>query len=174
VGHVCIVDLPDGRRCPVDVDGDVAASLVTASGLRIDDPWIGAVVTALAREPRWIAGYYGIADQRRSELTVRRGGAEMFHASPTVNRSSILEHGLDWTRMSGRSIAGSRSPEAPAVFLNDDRWGADWFARMGQEDGLEVDIWAVDASDDWIESGPDGWWMRFQRVSPNRLRLVQA
>jgi hypothetical protein len=177
MGRCLRIELPDGGWADVDVDEGIASTLAAAAGVAPDDPWVEAVVAALEREPRWRSSYGTLS--LRAELTVQLGAADMFHVSSRKNRASIEAHGLDWNRMGDApGIAGSRRPEAPAIFLNDDRWNADWFVTMGTTDSfgrthVAVDIWAVDATGIWIENGPDGWWMAFQPLEPDRVRLVE-
>ena len=67
---------------------------------------------ALTRERTWTRG------GRRSMLVVKEASGEMFHATATENRQSILRHGLDWRQMGTvPGIAGSREPELPSRLL---------------------------------------------------------
>jgi hypothetical protein len=66
-------------------------------------------------------------------------------------------------------IAGSPTPELPAIFLNDDGWDADFFVGMAR---VPVDVWAVRVDGLWLESGPDGWRLVAAPIEPERIRLV--
>ena len=105
-------------------------------------------------------------------LVVKEASGEMFHATATENRQSILRHGLDWRQMGTvPGIAGSREPELPAVFLCESREEIDFFTGMSR---LPADIWAVRVDGLWVESGPDGWIILPEPVPPERLRLLQG
>ncbi len=182
--HECVVALPDddqwiefeefdpgstvcGARCQGAGPhgfGSAAQALAAASGRAADDRWVTAVCAALARERTWRRR------GRRSMLVVKQASGEMFHATATENRPSILRHGLDWRQMgTAPGIAGSREPELPAVFLCESRDEIDFFARMSR---LPVDLWAVRVDGLWVESGPDGWMISPEPVPPERLRLL--
>ena len=174
----CLLELPEGVIVEVLGDEPLVATVAGASGRDVDDPWVRAVALVLEREPSWLNGSTPSDSSR--VLQVRPGQGEMFHASSTQNRQSIEAHGLDWRRMgTALGIAGSRRPEAPAVFLNESWDEAAWFARMGREGGRaalhhDVDIWGAIVDEIWIATGPDGWWMTFAPVSADRVRLVSA
>jgi hypothetical protein len=135
--------------------------IATASGRDVNDPWVTAVCAALARERKW--------PYRRWRLAVQSIEGELLHVTAAVNRESIFEHGLDWRQMGAAAgIAGSATPELPAVFLDND---AGFFVRMAR---VPVDVWAVRVDGLWIESGPDGWLLSPEPIGPERLRLVTA
>jgi len=70
-----------------------------------------------------------------------------FHVTSSLNRASITRHGLDWERMGlAPGIAGSKSPEAPGVFMCVDEGDADWFVFINNTGG-PVDVWAVEGID---------------------------
>jgi hypothetical protein len=142
--------------------GSAGQALAAASGLAIDDPWIAAVGAALARERTWTG------TRRRPVLLVKEASGEMFHATATQNRQSILRDGLDWEQMrTAPGIAGSREPELPAVFLCESREETGFFTGMSRP---PADIWAVTVDGLWVESGPDGWIILPEPVPPERLR----
>jgi hypothetical protein len=101
---------------------------------------------------------------------VKQASGEMFHVTATLNRQSILRHGLDWRQMGAPGIAGSREPELPAVFLCESRDDAGFFTGMSR---LPADLWAVRIDGLWVETGPDGWMILPEPVPPERLRLLQ-
>ena len=183
--HECVIQLPGRERLiefeELDLSGAVCGArcqgtgtygfgsadqaLAVAGGLAVDDRWIAAVGAALARERTWTGS------GRRTVLLVKEATGEMFHATATENRQSILRHGLDWRQMgTAPGIAGSREPELPAVFLCESREEIGFFTGMSR---LPVDIWAVRVDGLWVESGPDGWIILPEPVPPERLRLVK-
>jgi hypothetical protein len=113
-----------------------------------------------------------------------------FHVTSTRNRESILQHGLDWTRMLDQpGIAGSQTAEGPCVFLAEDMEMAEWFVSMSRSHHRSVDIWEVTLSDDldlpddldkWRDApavGPyreiDGFLCTTEAIPPDRVRLVR-
>lgn len=181
--HSCFIDVPGGGSidfeewesgavCGARATGGGAIAFGTAadviartSGRSASDPWVAAVVAALAHERTWRS--LG----RRSILDVRTGSGEMFHVAAASNRDSILEHGLDWRRMRGHGVAGSRGPELDAIFLCESVDEADFFLSMAR---APSDIWAVCVDELVIENGPDGWWIVTQPVPPERLRIARS
>lgn len=97
-----------------------------------------------------------------------------FHVSSVLNRASIAEHGLDWSRMGAApGIAGSRAPEQEGCFLGNE-WEADFFIRINNTGG-PVDLWQVDgvADDDLVES-PEGFSYLPRRIPSGRLTLLRT
>jgi hypothetical protein len=85
----------------------------------------------------------------------------MLHVSSSRNRLSILEHGLDWSRMGEtRGIAGSNRPGEEGCFPCRDRDEADWFVAMNNTGG-PVDIWAIDNVDasELVDAGSGYFYM---------------
>jgi hypothetical protein len=153
-----------------DAIGALAEVLPAAVGSGGNADWIAAVIAAIDRE-------LAMGRPQRSELLVTRATGTWFHATFTVNRESIMRHGLDWRRMTGPGIAGSTEAEWPGVFLCSDLEDAHWFAGMGRR-GL-VDIWAVELDGVWLEGDPgsnggggDNWMICPEPISPRRVRLV--
>jgi hypothetical protein len=113
----------------------------------------------------------------------------VFHVTSTRNRESILQHGLDWTRMVDQpGIAGSESAEGACVFLAEDMEVAEWFVSISRSNHKSVDIWEVTLPDDldlpddlekWGDApvGPyreiDGFLCTTQPIPPDRMRLVR-
>lgn len=135
-----------------------------------DPQWRDVVLRAVAGDREAGAGRVG--------LVVNRGAGTRFHASRATNRDSIAEHGLDWRRMAGPGVAGSRRPEWPGVFLVDGLEGAQWFADMADGD---ADIWQVAVDGLWLISDPnasggldDGWAIAPDPIAPERLKLLRA
>lgn len=95
--------------------------------------------------------------------------------SSVLNRESIAEHGLDWTRMDfARGIAGSGSPEQDGIFLCQHEEDVEYFVRMNNTDG-PVDVWSVEGVDDLelLDNG-NGYFYFPDVISPDRLTLVYA
>jgi hypothetical protein len=109
------------------------------------------------------------------------GVATFYHVTPSANRDSISQRGLDW-HYGGGGIAGSLIPEQLGVFLARDLPEADWFVRMGARRFAALDIWQVTLEEDH-EGNPlngaalarefDGYlcWMR--AIPPSQLRLLK-
>jgi hypothetical protein len=150
------------QRAEAHCFGSAETVIAATSGRARTDAWVEAVCAALAREREW--------PMRRTRLAVESLKGQLFHVTATANRESIRLHGLDW-RLMGKSpgIAGSPTPELPAIFLCDDRWDADFYIRMAR---VPVDIWTVRADGLWLESGPDGWRLVAAPIEPERVRLV--
>jgi hypothetical protein len=102
-----------------------------------------------------------------------------WHVSPSLNRDSITEHGLDWTGMtittgiaSGPVPGRSFAPELDAVFLCESLDEVEFFVGFGQH--ALVDVWEVDGRDLAIVPAPDGWVMCRASIGPERLQLLHA
>jgi hypothetical protein len=110
-------------------------------------------------------------------------GVVLYHVSATVNRESILRHGLDWRRMSAAAgVAGNDVPECDGVFLARDIDETEWFVRMAGRHGAGVDVWEVsldldfDVQDEPPPGGPlvqtvEGFLCHLAPIAPERLRL---
>jgi hypothetical protein len=95
----------------------------------------------------------------------------LYHVSASVNRDSILSHGLDPARMGAAlGIAGSPTAEAEGAFLARGLAEAHWFASFGAV--TPVDVWSVDVCGLRIEVGDEGYLLCRARIPPSRLRLV--
>lgn len=142
--------------------GSAEAVIAATSGRARTDAWVRAMCAALARERQW--------PLRRTRLAVESLNGQLFHVTATANRESIRRHGLDW-RLMGEApgIAGSPTPELPAIFLCDDREDADFFVHMAR---VPVDIWTIRVDGLWLESGPDGWRLVAAPIEPERVGLV--
>ena len=93
--------------------------------------------------------------------------------SASVNRESILAHGLDSRRMRGAlGIAGSRSAEAEGAFLARGLAEAHWFASFGAV--TPVDVWSVDVSGLRVEVHDEGFLLCRTPIPPHRLRLLET
>ncbi|MER5501987.1 transposase family protein [Streptomyces sp. NPDC002561] len=76
--------------------------------------------------------------------------SNLFHVSSVLNRQSIAQHGLDWTRMgAARGIAGSRRPEVEGIFVCRGEEEAGFFLQINNTGG-PVDIWSVDGIDEGL------------------------
>lgn len=95
-----------------------------------------------------------------------------FHVTSSLNRASIIEHGLDWDRMGvSPGIAGSLQPEVAGIFLCLDEFEADWFVRMNNTGG-SIDVWSVEGVDmsSLIDNGSGHSYLR-ERIPVSRLKL---
>jgi hypothetical protein len=151
--------------------GALGTTLQRAAGDLADPEWLTTVMATIDRDRH---------GRRRSMLLARRGVGTWYHTTFAENRSSILAHGLDWTRMTGTGIAGSRAPETDGIFLCSDLDFAEWFAQMGQRRGRAVDIWAVTLDGLWLIGDPgaggggdDCWMICRQRIVPAHLKLLR-
>ena len=99
-----------------------------------------------------------------------------WHVSPSVNRDSIQQHGLDWRRMGATGgIANEPNMPAPSpevecvwlcVSLDDARWFRDLTSHTA------VDVWEVDVSGLPVEYPDDSWPFVRVPISRARVRLV--
>ncbi|MCS0605011.1 hypothetical protein NX794_27940 [Streptomyces sp. LP11] len=98
-----------------------------------------------------------------------------FHVSSVLNRRSIAQHGLDWTRMGAApGIAGSRRSEVEGVFVCPSEEAADFFLQINNTGG-PVDLWSVDGIDEGLllDSG-NGFFYLPSRIPAARVRLVRS
>lgn len=158
---------PGGERI-----GRLEPTVSGAAGDSVDPAWLAVVTSTIARDR---IGPY------RSMLSVKRGQGTWFHASFCENRESIARHGLDWTRMTQRGIAGSTEPETDGVFLCADLESAEGFVMMGRRHGGSVDIWAATLDGEWLIADPsasggidDFWMICGEPIPPTRLTLFRA
>ena len=101
--------------------------------------------------------------------------SHFFHISSVLNRRSIAQHGLDWTRMgAARGIAGSRRPEAEGIFVCRGEEETDFFFRLNNTGG-PVDLWSVDGIDEvlLLDNG-NGFAYLPDRIPAARVRLVRS
>lgn len=152
--------------------GGLAAALASAAEATADRAWLEAVAGVIAADS---------VGQRRSGLVVRQAQGVWFHATFVENRASILAHGLDWSRFAGSGIAGSRAPERAGIFLCSDIESAEFFVRMGQRRGRDVDVWAAALDGQWLISDPsssggldDGWMVCLDPIPARALDLRLA
>lgn len=103
---------------------------------------------------------------------------EYFHVTSSLNRASIEEHGLDWTRMSlAHGVAGVFiRPEEEGIFLCENEDEAEWFAQMaigGRH--AAVDVWAVSLPEDAEFIEVDSGYAYFPNKIPrSAIRLVRS
>lgn len=185
-GHVtgrsqAVLELPDGRCAFVEqlavdawggerwddgvaVFGALAEVVAGVAADGADDDWVRGAVTAVEQ----------VTPRDRTTggaVALRLATDPLLHVSASVNRGSIERYGLDWRRMGAApGIAGSRRPEAEAIFLGDDAFEVDFFTSMAR---TVTDVWSVDVSGWWLRSGPAGWWLALQPVPPERVSLVR-
>ena len=152
-----------------DAIGGLREVLTVAGVAEVDQAWLTAVSDAIERE---------LGSTRRSALLVKRVTGTWFHATFAGNRASILQHGLDYRRMTGPGIAGSPAAEAAGVFLVGDLEGARWFARMGRRG--PVDIWAAQLVEAWLVGDPgaggggdESWMICPEPIESRRLTLIE-
>jgi hypothetical protein len=119
-----------------------------------------------------------VADDRQDAGGVEAPFGELtaaWHVTSSVNRGSILEHGLDWRRMGGTGGVASgvvcRGPEMEAVFLCEGVGDAEFFLGFGTHPRL--DVWKVDVTGLMLEPGPDGWVIHRRPIAAHRLQLVR-
>ncbi|MER5469838.1 hypothetical protein [Streptomyces sp. NPDC002685] len=101
--------------------------------------------------------------------------SNLFHVSSVLNRRSIAQHGLDWTRMGAApGIAGSRRPEVEGIFVCQGEETAEFFLQINNTGG-PVDLWSVDGIDEGLllDNG-NGFFYLPGRIPAARLRLVRA
>ncbi|MGW5655143.1 hypothetical protein [Streptomyces humi] len=99
----------------------------------------------------------------------------LFHVSSVLNRQSIAQHGLDWTRMgAARGIAGSRRPEVEGTFVCRDEEEAKFFFGINNTGGL-VDLWSVEGivEESLLDNG-NGFFYHPGRIPAARVRLVRT
>jgi hypothetical protein len=95
----------------------------------------------------------------------------LFHVSSVLNRESIEEHGLDWSRMGAApGIAGNRTPEVEGCFVGQDERDADFF--VGFDANPVVDIWRIEGIR-WTKliQSAEGFWYYPGLVPPSMLTL---
>ncbi|MER6785819.1 hypothetical protein ABT330_14575 [Streptomyces sp. NPDC000658] len=100
--------------------------------------------------------------------------SRLFHVSSVLNRRSIAQHGLDWTRMgAARGIAGSRRPEVEGIFVCRDE-ETEFFLQINNTGG-PVDLWSVDGVDEGLllDNG-NGFFYLPGRIPAARVRLVRS
>lgn len=153
------------------VYGSRSQALIAVAGLSIDDPLIKSVLDAIERDRRVPLGG---AAERHGYLAITAPVGDFYHVSSSVNRDSILTHGLNWRHMADEpGIAGSRRPEAEAVFLC--RFSEDeFFVRMGVGANRSVDVWVVTMGGLWVHEEKGGWPMCFDPIEPARVRLRRS
>jgi hypothetical protein len=102
------------------------------------------------------------------------GTSSFFHVSSVLNRKSIAEHGLDWSRMgAARGIAGSRRPEAEGAFVCRQE-DVEFFLRINNTGG-PVDVWSVDGVDEeLLTDNGNGFVYLPGRVPAALICLVQS
>lgn len=102
--------------------------------------------------------------------------SDLFHVSSVLNRRSIAQHGLDWTRMGAApGIAGSRRPEVEGVFVCRGEEEAEFFLQVINNTGGPVDLWAVDGVDEGLllDNG-HGFVHLPGRIPAAQVRLVRS
>lgn len=143
--------------------GSARAVLAGLTRRPADDPWLDAVVGALERERVWTYG-------RRNSLDVHQATGQLYHVSAAANRESILRHGLDWRLMTRPGVAGSTEPELDGIYLCENESDVRFFTDMSR---VPTDIWAVDVSGRWVESGPSGWVFVVEPIPADAVLLVR-
>jgi hypothetical protein len=155
--------------CP-DAYGGAGEVIAALTSRPVDDPWVGEVVAALARDREWAAWWAPGVGRLRHQLEIVRGRGQRVHATAAANRESIRRHGLDWNRMgSAPGLAGSTRPELPAIFVCEDLDDVGFLLHMAQ---VPTDIWSVDVDEIWLENGPSGWEVISHPIPAARLTLL--
>ncbi|MET7736517.1 hypothetical protein ABZT02_34940 [Streptomyces sp. NPDC005402] len=101
--------------------------------------------------------------------------SNLFHVSSVLNRRSIAQHGLDWTRMgAARGIAGSRRPEVEGIFISRGEEEAGFFLQINNTGG-PADLWSVDGIDEGslLDNG-NGFVYLPSRIPAARVCLVRS
>ncbi|WP_405668890.1 hypothetical protein [Streptomyces sp. NBC_00055] len=102
--------------------------------------------------------------------------SNLFHVSSVLNRQSIAQHGLDWTRMGAApGIVGSRRPEVEGVFVCQGEEEAEFFLQIINNTGGAVDLWSVDGIDEGLllDNG-NGFVYLPSRIPAAQVRLVRS
>jgi len=146
--------------------GEVIAALTSRSP---DDLWVREVVAALSRDRKWASWWGSDTSRLRPYLEIVQGRGTRVHATAVANRESIYRYGLDWNRMGAPGIAGSTTPELPAIFVCEDLDEASFFLHMAR---VPTDIWSVDVDGIWLENGPSGWEVISHPIAKERLTLL--
>jgi len=98
----------------------------------------------------------------------------LYHVSPSVNRASILAHGLDPRRMGAApGIAGSERRELDGGVCHD-RDEVDWFAEMGLRHLDAVDVWEIDDPGSVLQTSTANYDYLPVPVPPERVRLLET
>lgn len=122
-----------------------------------------------------MSGHGGKSGASHSDLRQALRVPDYFHVTSSLNRASIAQHGLDWTRMAAApGIAGSRQPEVEGCFLCVEPYEQEWFVDMNNTGGT-VDVWQVTgvAWSELVES-PNGLNYVPRRIPPVDLQLVRT
>ncbi|MFB6837575.1 hypothetical protein [Streptomyces sp. NPDC056361] len=101
--------------------------------------------------------------------------SNLFHVSSMLNRQSIEQHGLDWTRMGAApGIAGSRRPEVEGIFVCRGEEEAGFFLQINNTGG-PIDIWSVDGIDEGLllDNG-NGFVYLPGRIPAAQVRLARS
>ncbi len=99
----------------------------------------------------------------------------LYHVSASVNRASILAHGLDPRLMGAESgIAGSGRRELDGVFVCHDREEAHYFVEMGLGHLDAVDVWEIDDAGSVLQSNAGNYEYLPVAVPAERVRLVET
>jgi hypothetical protein len=77
----------------------------------------------------------------QAEESVDRVGSWLFHVSPSANRASIRDGGLQPRASGGRGLLGPPTQDAPGIFVCEDREEAEWRADNLNPALVRVDIW---------------------------------
>jgi hypothetical protein len=155
--------------CP-DAYGSAGEVIAALTSRPLDDLWVCEVVAALGRDREWATWWGAGTGRLRQHLEIVQGRGERVHATAAANRESIYRHGLDWNRMGlAPGLAGSTSPELPAIFVCKDLDDVSFLLHMAQ---VPTDIWSVDVDGIWLENGPNGWQVISHPVAKERLTLL--
>ncbi|MFE0521436.1 hypothetical protein [Streptomyces sp. NPDC058954] len=101
--------------------------------------------------------------------------SNLLHVSSVLNRRSIAQHGLDWTRMGAApGIAGSSRPEVEGIFVCRDEEEAEFLMQINNTGG-PIDVWSVDGIDEelLLDNG-NGFVYLPDRIPAAHVRLVRS
>jgi hypothetical protein len=101
-------------------------------------------------------------------------GSWLFHVSPSANRASIRDGGLQPRASGGRGLLGPPTQDAPGIFVCEDREEAEWIADNLNPALVRVDIWRFPSHGVHLVPSDHGFLAVTSSVEPSQLELVEA